>query len=225
MFTSVDDVLRMRGWAEAARFEAGSLRRAAGLTLVFGVAYGAIMGTYAGWAGSRTWNDLILQMAYSAVKVPLLLAATCAVALPSFFVLNTLFGLRDDFRTVVRAVAATQAGVAITLASLAPLTLTWYWSSEAYTPAILFNAAMFAVASVAAQRLLRGHYQPLIARNPRHRTMLRTWLFLYALVGIQMAWMFRPFIGSRTDPVEFYRKETLDNAYVIVSRLIWDALR
>jgi hypothetical protein len=225
MFSQVDDVLRMRGWAGAARLEAGALRRAAGMTLLFGVAYGAVMGTYAGWAGSRAWNDLLLQMAYSALKVPLLLAATCLVALPSFFVLNTLFGLRDDFRLAVRAVAATQAGVAIILASLAPLTLTWYWSSESYYPAILFNAAMFALASIAAQRLLRGHYQPLIARNPRHRTMLRTWIGLYALVGIQMAWMLRPFIGSRSDPVEFYRKESLDNAYVIVARLIWEALR
>jgi hypothetical protein len=164
-------------------------------------------------------------MAYSAVKVPLLLAATCIVALPSFFVLNTLCGLRDDFHLALRAVAATQAGVAIILASLAPLTLTWYLSSESYYPAILFNAAMFAVASVAAQRLLRGHYRPLIERNPRHRMMLRTWLGLYALVGIQMAWMLRPFVGSRTDPVEFYRKETLDNAYVIVARLVWEALR
>jgi hypothetical protein len=225
MFSQADDILRMRGWAAAARFEAGALRRAAGLTLLFGVAYGAVMGTYAAWAGSRTWNDLLLQMTYSALKVPLLLAATCLVALPSFFVLNTLFGLRDDFRLAVRAVAATQAGVAIILSSLAPLTLIWYWSSASYYPAILFNGAMFAVASISAQRLLRAHYRPLIARNARHRTMLRMWLFLYSLVGIQMAWMLRPFIGSLSDPVEFFRKETLDNAYVIVSRLLCEALR
>jgi ABC-type dipeptide/oligopeptide/nickel transport system permease subunit len=225
MFTQAEDVLRMRGWAAAAALRSGALRRAALLTLLFGLAYGAVMGTYAGWAGNRPWDELLLQMAYSALKVPLLLAATCLVALPSFFVLNTLLGLRDDFHLAIRAVAATQAGVAIILASLAPLTLTWYLSSEAYYPAILFNAAMFALASVAAQRLLRGHYRALIARNPRHRTMLRTWLFLYALVGIQMAWMLRPFVGSRSDPVEFYRKESLDNAYVIVARLFWEALR
>ena len=35
------------------------------------------------------------------------------IGLPSFFVLNTLFGLRRDFGQAVRALMATQAGLAI----------------------------------------------------------------------------------------------------------------
>ncbi|MCE9607195.1 MAG: hypothetical protein K8U03_20100 [Planctomycetia bacterium] len=222
---NVDDMLRMRGWGAAGNPRPGVLRRSALFLVAFGLTYGAAMGTFAGLTGGRPWNELLLQMTYSAVKVPLLLTVTCLVAVPSFFVLNTLLGLRDDFAAALRAVAATQAGVAVLLASLAPLTIAWYLSSAAYGPAILFNALMFAVAGIAAQRLLREHYRRLIARNPRHRWMLWAWLGLYAFVGIQMGWMMRPFVGNRTEPVEFYRRDGLDNAYVIVARLIAESLR
>jgi hypothetical protein len=80
---------------------------------------------------------------------------------------------------------------------------------------------MFGLASVAGQLLLRGYYQPLIARQPRHRTLLRVWIVVYAFVGIQMGWMLRPFIGSPNSAVQFFRKETWGNAYVIVVRLLW----
>ena len=83
---------------------------------------------------------------------------------------------------------------------------------------------MFAVASGAGQILLRAHYKPLIARNPRHLLLLRSWLVVYAFVGIQMGWMLRPFVGSPGEPVQFFRDETWGNAYVIVVGKIWDAL-
>jgi hypothetical protein len=136
-------------------------------------------------------------------------------------VLNSLLGLRADFATSVRALLATQAGLAMILASLAPFTLVWYLSAEDYSAAVLFNAAMFAIASLSAQSILRTYYRPLIARNHRHRWMLRAWFVVYAFVGIQMGWILRPFIGDPASPVQFFRSDTWDNAYVIVARMIW----
>ena len=137
--------------------------------------------------------------------MPLLLLATSVIALPSFFVLNTLFGLRRDFVQAVRALLATQAGLAIILASLAPFTAFWYASSGDYPAAIRFNALMFASGSIGAQWLLRGYYQPLIRRNPRHRWMLYTWMVVYIFVGIQMGWLLRPFVGTPGKHVQFFR--------------------
>jgi len=176
----IDDVLRRRGWAARPATSFGAAAQMAGYAVLFGLMYGAVMGTYAGFAVARPWDELRLQMLYSALKVPLLLAATCVVSLPSFFVVNTLFGLRDDFAEAARAVAAAQAGLAIILASLAPLTLTWYLTSSGYSEAIFVNGVMFAVAGVTAQKLLRTYYGPLIARNSRHRAMLWCWLAIYA---------------------------------------------
>lgn len=197
-----------------------SKRRLTAAVLAAGLLYGAVMGTFGGVAGER-----VFQIAYSSIKVPLLLLATFAIALPSFFVLNTLLGLRSDFGQVLRGLLAAQAGLTIILASFAPYTALWYVSFDNYRHAILFNAVAFGIASLASQRLLRRFYLPLIARQPRHRLMMRTWIVLYAFVGVQMGWTLRPFIGSPGMPVQFFREDTWGNAYVIVGEMIWNALR
>jgi hypothetical protein len=124
----------------------------------------------------------------------------------------------------LRAVGIAQAAVAVVLAALAPYTVVWYLSSGGYHEAILFNAAMFGTASLAAQGLLRRHYRPLIARDPRHRRLLRGWLGLYAFVGIQMGWVLRPFVGDPAQPVRFFREDTWGNAYLKVVEMVVQVL-
>jgi hypothetical protein len=217
--TLIDDLLRRRPWTTQTSAP-GRTRTLVGCVLVFGFLYGAAMGSYGGAGGGRVW-----QLLYSAIKAPLLLLATFFIGLPNFFVLNTLYGLRRDFREALRALAAAQARLAVVLASFAPLTLLWYASFEDYDSALRFNGLMFALASFAGQHLLRGYYRPLIARDPRHRRMLWTWLVIYIFVGIQMAWTLRPFLGALSVPVEFFRARTeWESAYVVVARLVWNAL-
>ncbi|HEV3168652.1 MAG TPA: hypothetical protein VGZ22_31895 [Isosphaeraceae bacterium] len=216
LLAHADDVLRGREWTSRATQPWPALGRLSAFVVICGLTYGAAMGLFGGLGGDRAW-----QVFYSAVKVPILLVATFALSLPSFFVLNTLLGVRADFVQALRALAAAQAGLTIILVSLAPITLFWYASSADYPTAILFNALMFAIASTGAQILLRREYRPLIARNPRHRWLLRIWLLLYAFVGIQMGWILRPFLGAPDKPVQFFRGGTWENAYVIVVRMIW----
>jgi hypothetical protein len=187
--------------------------------VVYGMFYGGVMGSYGGVSGLRLW-----QAVYSAVKVPFLMLTTFLLSLPSFFVLNTLFGLRDDFARVVRALISTQAGLTVILSALAPFTAFWYVSGSGYETAILFNGMMFAVASFSAQWMLRREYIPLIESNPKHRWMLRTWIVIYVFVGIQMGWVLRPFIGDPKAPVQFFREGSWSNAYEFVLKLIWDVL-
>jgi hypothetical protein len=190
----------------------GSRLRPSVLAAVWGGAtYGVVMGSFGGLSGER-----FVQLAYSGMKVPLLLAATTCLALPSFFVLNTLVGLRGDFPAVLRAVVGSQGAVGIVLACLAPYTAVWYASTGDYHESIVFNGLMFAVASWAAQWALRRRYADLIARNPRHRVMLRVWLFVYAFVGIQMGWVLRPFVGYPGMRPTFFREGAWGNAYVVV---------
>jgi hypothetical protein len=214
--TRIADLLRRR-W-EAHPAGANTLWLVGGV-VTFGMAYGAVMGAFGGVAGERSW-----QLVISALKVPLLLVGTSLLAWPSFFVLNTLVGLRRDFLQASTALMAAQAGAAVVLASLAPLTVVWYASSTDYAAAVCFNGAMFAVASFAGQGLLRGYYRPLVERNPKHRWMLWTWLMIYVFVGIQLSWILRPFVGDPNVPVEFFRQESWGNAYVVVARLIYDAV-
>lgn len=214
----VDDVLRRQS-PSAGPPATGTTRRLSILLVGLAMCYGACMGSFGGDSYPRAW-----QVLYSAVKTPLLLLATFGIALPSFVVLNTLLGLRDDLRQAVRAVAASQAGLTLVLVSLAPLTLFWYACAPSYRAATLCNAAMFAIAGFSGQYLLRENYRALAAKNQRHTFMRRAWLGVYAFVGIQMGWVLRPFVGDPKMPVTFFRDEAWDNAYVIVARLIWRAL-
>jgi hypothetical protein len=212
VFHHADDVLRSGSAVTPAR---RSLTQLVGLILIFGIFYGAVMGTYGGLV-----SDRLLQPLYSGIKVPLLLLVSFALSIPSFYVLNMLFGLAPDFPDVLRALIATQTVLTIVLASLAPFTVLWYASFTGHEAAILFNAIMFAVASFTAQWALRQYYRPLIARHPRHQWMLRLWLLIYAFVGIQMGWVLRPFIGDPRLAVSFFREDSWGNAYVYIAGLI-----
>jgi hypothetical protein len=221
LFATADDVLRRAAWTVRPDRPLQSLVRLTLCLAVFALLYGAAMGLFRGVNGQSEW---LLQMVYSAIKAPLLLLGSFVVSLPSFFVISTLFGLRQDFERALRALVAAQAGLAVALASLAPLTVLFYLSNGDYQQALLFNAAMFAIASGAGQYLLRIHYRPLIAANARHKTMLIVWGVVYAFVAVQLAWLVRPFIGSYAEDVTFLRPDAWDNAYVVVLRLVWRAM-
>jgi hypothetical protein len=212
---AIDDFLRGRGVFAPDAPLTHRLRWLIVLLVACGLFYGAVMGTYSGLTLSR-----IHQLFYSGIKVPLLLLATFALCLPSFFVINTVAGLREDFGQVLRAVVATQSCVTVVLASLAPFTVVWYLSSADYQSAILFNTFMFGVATVATQVVIRRYYSPLIRRSPRHRQLMRFWFVLYAFVGIQMGWVLRPFIGDPDLPVAFFRSGAWGNAYVVLAHMI-----
>jgi hypothetical protein len=184
----------------------------------FAPVYGGVMGSFDLSSPDRTW-----QIVYSACKAPLLLFATSVLCLPGFFVLNTICGLRDSFRDALQAILAGQAGLSVALASLSPLTRLWYFSTESYHDALLFNIFIFMIATGAGQIVMFRYYRVLIRRHRLHRHMSAAWLMLYAFVGIQMGWMFRPFVGAPGMPVTFFRAEPFSNAYVVVARIIVDA--
>jgi len=189
------------------------------LIIVAGALYGGVMGSFTSHGPPR-W----LQVVYSALKVPLLLGVSFAVTLPCFFILNTLLGLRADFRSAIRTLVIAQAGISIVLASLSPFVALWYASCADYPSAILFNGIIFAIATVAGQILLRRFFRTLIEHHPRHRALLRTWVIVYAFIAIQMAWVLRPFVGGPSEATTFFRQGAWGNAYVQIADLIWHGL-
>ena len=181
-----------------------------------GAGYGAVMGAFGGLAPDR-----VAQVLYSMVKVPVLLGATAALGVPVFFVLNSLLGLRADFRPAARAVLSTQAVVAVVLASLAPYTAVWYLCTAGHPEAIAFNGLLFLLAGAAAQWDLRRRYAALEARDRRHRWGRRAWLVLYGFVGVQMGWVLRPFVGDPGSPPTLFRPGAWGgNAYVAVADVV-----
>jgi len=215
VFLTIDETLRANSRMIG---RGGTIRRVASLCLImffFGAIYGGVMGSFGGIGGER-----FLQLVISGVKVPLLLIITFLLSLPSFFVINTLLGLRSDFTFVIRSIIATQAGLTIILASLAPFTALWYVSTSNYKASILFNMLMFATACIASQKILHRLYRPLTAKDPRHLLSIKIWLFTYSFIAVQMAWVLRPFIGDPSLTPQFFRQEAWSNAYIALARII-----
>jgi hypothetical protein len=216
VLAETDDFLRAAGRFDPTRWTERPVWWLLVIVLGFAPVYGGMMGSFNLDSPERIW-----QVVFSALKVPLLLLATGLLCLPGFFVLNTLLGLRDDFRESAQAILAGQAGLSIALASLSLLTRFWYFSTSSYRAALLFNAGMFTLATIAGQIVMLRYYRVLIRRNRRHQTMLYAWMVMYAFVGIQMGWVLRPFVGSPGLKVSFFRAEPFSNAYVVVARLIF----
>lgn len=196
--------------------------------VLLGALYGASMGAYglsSGASGGRAGWPIL----FGALKVPMLLLLAGALSLPTFFVLYTLSGLREDFGLVLRALLATQVGLSAILASLAPFTLLCYASlppsSAFYPAAVLWNFAMFGVASVSSQAIMRFHLRPLWQRDERHRKMLRAWLLIYGFIGVQLGWVLRPFIGEPAHATGFLRPDAFSNAYLALWNLLLRALQ
>ena len=114
---ALDDFLHGRGRFAVGAPLAGQLKLLVGFVFVGGLLYGVVMGTFSGLAPGRYH-----QLLYVGLKVPMLLLVTFAICLPNFFVLNTVSGLRADFGEALRGAVATQACLAVALASLAPFT-------------------------------------------------------------------------------------------------------
>ncbi|MCC7014312.1 MAG: hypothetical protein IT454_17260 [Planctomycetes bacterium] len=158
------------------------------------------------------------QMCVSALKLPLLIASSTALCIPSFYAINAVLGLREDFSAALRGVLATQATVAVVLASLAPIVALFSASAIGYREAVAVDGALYCAASVAGHVALARHYRPLIARRQRHAWARLAWLVLYWFVTIQLAWLLRPFVGAPGMPATFLRSGAWSNAYVVLTQ-------
>ncbi len=213
--SQVADLLRSDG-DYAATSQHLPITRMAATLLVAGFAYGLVMGSHDG---------RILQSIYSGIKVPVLILVATIVSLPSFYVVNILLGLREDFLAAVRGVFVAQVTASLCLLSAAPIVALSYISSDHYPFATFVNGLCFAIASLVAQRALAEHYRPLIASNARHRIALTVWLVLFVIVAIQWAWTLRPFIGWPDADPTFLREHAWGNAYVKLFDAIGKLLR
>jgi hypothetical protein len=211
----IDDMLRARG-PLAPGEAAGRPGWLPAWVVAAALLYGAVMGAY---------SFRPLQMLYSSLKVPMLIALSGLICLPSLFVLNTVLGLRQDLGAVLRGAAMAQGTVCVSLAALAPVTVFAYLSLGVYAEAVLFNGAVFLAAALAGQVTLARHYRPLIAANPRHRIARDAWLGLYVFVAIQMGWVLRPFVGDPEQPTRFFREGAWSNAYVEIAGIVWRVVR
>jgi hypothetical protein len=191
--------------------------------ILAGMIYGICMGTFALF---RTSKPHAWQIVASMVKVPLLFYLTLLVTLPSLYVFNALVGSRLTLATVVRLLVASLGVMVAVLASLGPIVAFFSVSTTSYPFMLLFNVVVCGVSgtlglSFLLQTLHRlsmmdsrpaqpsigdglEPVEPASALDPvenrvmgKHvKTVFNLWVIVFALVGAQMGWVLRPFIGN-----------------------------
>ena len=116
----------------------------------------------------------------------------------------------------------TLATTTILLASVAPIALFFTLTTDNYNFLILMHFALCGLCGMyGVVYLARGcAYLAFRMKQPLNNLLLKIWIILYAVVGMQLGWRLRPFIGDLNEPFELFRSEIGGNIYIT----IWHAL-
>ena len=194
------------------------LRSWLGLCLVMvaaSAAYGAVLGS---WHGPRL-------AAYVAFKLPLVLLLTSAATVPFSWTGAAVLGLPLRLGQVAVLTFLALAAASLLLASLAPVTalftlcapLPGTEARTAHNLLYLLHTGFVGGSGLAGTAVL---WRGLRALGRPVRTVgavCLVWIAAFALVGGEVAWVLRPFVGSVYKPVVFLRGDALDgNVYEFV---------
>ena len=175
-----------------------------------------IVGTASfGWT-LGAWRDP-LQGLYTAIKFPLIVLLTALGNGLLNGMLAPLLGTNISFRQSLLAVLMSFTIAATVLGACAPLIYFVIWNAPAFSleargaTQMMHNltflglVAAMAVAGVAGNVRLYELLRQLSGRDGPARRTLGAWLAGNLLLGSQLAWILRPFVGSPALPVEFLR--------------------
>lgn len=196
----------------------------AALTLLLGAVYGFCMSWFALFNHDAPGY---LQVVATVLKVPALFLLTLLVTLPSLYVFNALVGSRLTGPAVLRLLVAALAVTLAVLASFGPIVAFFSVTTPSYPFMVLLNVVVFTLSGLLGLGFLLQTMQRLssdaaeapaatgttgalervpgsvLGRNVKK--VFICWVVVFGLVGAQMSWVLRPFIGSPDRPFEWFR--------------------
>ncbi len=159
-----------------------------------------------------------LQALYTALKFPLILLLTALGNALLNGMLAPLLGLNITFRQSLVAVLMSFTIAAAILGGFSPVLLFLIWNTPPLGAASSFNAYGFillaqvfiiAFAGIAANLRLIQLLTRLSGSAAVAQKILIAWLAVNLLLGAQLSWNLRPFVGSPGLPVQFFRPDAL----------------
>jgi hypothetical protein len=142
-----------------------------------------------------------------ALKTPLLFVLTLLICAPALYVLNLAFGMRLHFMPAMMLMAFALSATGTMLGVFIPIVGLFTVVTESYHFMKVFHLLVFVVAGLFGVKVLGGGLirlaqagagasDSLVATWFRTRPLLLAWLLLYCLVGAQLAWTLKPFLGT-----------------------------
>lgn len=180
------------------------------------------------------WRDAT-QSLFTAVKFPLLIFLTCGGNALLNGCLAQVLGAGLGFRQTLLAILMSFTIAALILAAFAPIMLFLLWNTpplgnsrglNGHSITLLSHVGLIAFAGIAGNRRLLLLLRHITGSGRIAWTVLISWLAGNLLLGSQISWILRPFIGSPGLPVEFLRADPLrGNFFEAVWRSIHLLLR
>jgi hypothetical protein len=176
--------------------------------VVHSALYGAALGA---WHGA--------QLAfYAAIKLPLVLLLTALLTAAFNLLLGRLLGLAMAVHEAARLAIACLARAAALLGALAPVAALYSLSApppglaarSTHNLLYLLHTGLVGASGLAAVVQLRRRVGAVATTPHAARLVLCGWIVSFALVGSEIAWALRPFVGSVYLPVTFLRHDALD---------------
>ena len=171
-----------------------------------------------------------LQSLYTAIKFPLLIFLTCAGNALLNGLLAQLLGSGLSFRQTSVAILMSFALTGLILGALSPVSLFVLYNTPplgskvtvlGHSITLLTHVFFIACAGIIANRRLYCLLEKVSGSRRTARTVLLSWLGGNFLLGSQLAWILRPFIGSPGLTIEFLRDDPLrGNFYEAVGRAL-----
>jgi len=185
------------------------------LVFLLGGIYGACAGAFSlvRTMGGPHAADGIKQLLASTVKLPALFLLTLVVTFPSLYVFNALVGARLGFRATLELLLASLVVTLAVAASLGPILVFFTLSTESYAFMVMLNVALLGIAGVVGLVFLLKTLRKIAdaaamlgeVEGASGDAIFRVWVIIYGLVGVQMAWILRPFIGHPLAPFGLIR--------------------
>ncbi|MDJ0619893.1 MAG: actin-binding WH2 domain-containing protein [Calothrix sp. MO_192.B10] len=167
---------------------------------LFLAVYGGIIGAFHSW----------MQALSSAVKLPALYLLTLFICLPTLYFANIIFGSKRTFAQHCALVLTAVSITSVMLFSFAPISLFFMISTNNYQFLILLNVIIFAATGIVGIATLYKATSIVLEQDGEgkdiRKKLIRSWLFLYAFVGIQLGWTLRPFFGTPNSPFQLFRE-------------------
>lgn len=195
------------------------------LAIGLGATYGFFMGWY---RVSIRWgeglSDGYMQAFAAMVKVPALFILTLAVTFPSLYVFSALLGGRLTFHALMKLLIGTMVVSLAVAASFGPILAFFTLSTINYSFIVVLNVVLLGISGfvgvgfltralkklAAPARVVIGPPEPI---EERLGSIFAVWTIIYGTVGVQMAWLLRPFIGHPDTPFAWFRPRS-DNFLV-----------
>lgn len=153
--------------------------------VVGGACFGAAAGSFRGWE----------QALAAALKLPAVTLVTLAVAGPALFSLARCFDRRWSFGATVALMLAAGARTSLVLLAVAPALGLVVDSGVSYGAVRIVALAGYALGGLSGLSLLIRA----LGDSPGRVGALLSFSLVFGAVGLQSAWLFRPYLGDPRD--------------------------